>query len=203
MDTSTAGLYPSSDPPSDTGAAMRRVPRSRDRRGYRSPVMATALRRATAALLLPLALASPGCLSSSYRVTSDELARIARVAPEQRWQSVRVTRGLLDSEHPPVNAGALRVGPPLVVVPDVFWFHGRTRWVPRFWRSNPGTSSGAVRPGVGGGGRSSGGVGSGSGSGGGGGAEVVAIVAIVVVAAAGIVFVLAGTEYRVARVLTG
>jgi hypothetical protein len=158
--------------------------------------MATALRRATAALLLPLALASPGCLSSSYRVTSDELARIARVAPEQRWQTVRVTQGLLDSDHPPVNAGALRVGPPLVVVPDVFWFHGRSRVVPRSWRSNPGASSGAVRPGVGGGGRSSGGGGgsSGGGGGGGGGAEVVAIVAIVVVAAAGIVFVLAGTE---------
>lgn len=155
--------------------------------------MRPALRRALTALLMPLSIASPACLSSSYRVAPDELARLARTAPEQRWQAVRVTQRMLDSDRPPASTTALAVDPPVVILPPGLWFRGRAWGVPGGWRRNPGTAH--VGGGVGGGGGSSGSGGGSSGGGSSGGSGPgAAAVAVVVIAAAGIVFVLAGTE---------
>ena len=158
--------------------------------------MGTFFHRATAALLVPWLVASPGCLSSSYRVAGDELSRLARTAPEERWQSVRVTQRMLDSDRPPDGAVPVRVDAPVVVLPPVFWFHGRSWGVPGTWRGNPAPGRVPAAPGVAppGGGRSGGRSGSGSGGGGSHNGLDPAVVAVAVVVAAGIVFVLAGTE---------
>ncbi len=140
--------------------------------------------------MLPLALVSSGCLSTSYRLAPDELTRLAHTVPEQRWQAVRVTQGILDSDHPPTNAVPLQVGGPGLVLPNGYWYRGRSWAVPSVWRRNaPLTVSGASSGSSGG--RSGGSSGGSSGGGSGPGA---AIVAVVVVAAAASVFVLAGTE---------
>lgn len=148
--------------------------------------------RVRAALVVACcALAAPGCLSASYRVEAEELSRLARTTPEQRWQSVRVTQRVLESDHPPGDVVPVQVDTPVVLLPTVFWYHGRSWGVPGHWRGNPGAwrpsggaGPGAVHPGgghSGGGGRS-------------GGGPDAAVVAVIVLAAAGIVFVLAGTE---------
>jgi hypothetical protein len=156
--------------------------------------------RVRAALVLAsCALASPGCLSASYRVASEELSRLARTTPEQRWQSVRVSQRVLESDHPPGDVVPVQVDAPVVLLPTVFWYHGRSWGVPGHWRGNPGAwraaaPAGGAGPGVvhTGGGRSGGGGHSGGGRSGGG--PDAAVVAVAVLAAAGIVFVLAGTE---------
>ncbi|MDB4928623.1 MAG: hypothetical protein JWM10_1107 [Myxococcaceae bacterium] len=151
--------------------------------------MRTAPRRALTALLLPLSIASPACLSTSYRVAPDELARLARTAPEQRWQAVRVTQRMLESDQAPASTTSLAVDPPVVILPPGLWFHGRAWGLPGGWRRNPGSTH------IGGGSSHSGSGSSGSSGGGrGGSGPGAAAVAVAVVAAAGIVFVLAGTE---------
>lgn len=157
--------------------------------------------RVRAALVVGMcALASPGCLSASYRVGGEELSRLARTAPEQRWQSVRVTQRVLESDHPPGDVVPVQVDAPVVLLPSVFWYHGRSWGVPGHWRGNPRAWRSAAptgSAGVGsvhtGGGRSGGGDRSGGGGRSGGGPDA-AVVAVIVLAAAGIVFVLAGTE---------
>jgi hypothetical protein len=146
--------------------------------------MRPAQRRVVTALLLPLSIASPACLSTSYRVAPDELARLARSAPEQRWQAVRVTQRMLEPDRPPARAVTLGLDPPLVILPPGLWFRGRAWGVPGGWRRNPGSVH-LASPGGGGGAGSSRSGGSGPGA---------AAVAAVVIAAAGVVFVLAGTE---------
>lgn len=142
-------------------------------------------------------LASPGCLSSSYRLPREELSRLAQTAPEQRWQAVRVTQRVLESDHPPANVAPAQVDAPVVLLPTVFWYRGRSWGVPGHWRGNPRagrytTAPVATAPGLPrSGGRSSSG---GGGRGGRSGGPDPAIVAVAVLAAAGIVFVLAGTE---------
>lgn len=139
-------------------------------------------RRATAGVMASLLLGSPGCLSSSYRVAPDELARLARVDPALRWQSVRVTQLMIASSHPPPNARVVPGTPGVVIVPGVLWFRGRARWL-------PGTARGASV-----GRAASGARGGSSGSHGNGRPNPAAAVAVAVLAAAGIVFVLAATE---------
>jgi hypothetical protein len=154
--------------------------------------------RVRAALVVACcALASPGCLSASYRVEAEELSRLARTTPEQRWQSVRVTQRVLESDRPPGDVAPVQVDTPVVLLPTVFWYHGRSWGVPGHWRGNPGawrpsTPGGGVGPVHPGGGHSGGGGRSGGGRSGSG--LDAAVVAVAVLAAAGIVFVLAGTE---------
>lgn len=50
-------------------------------------------------LLAPLSLA--GCLSNSYYVERDELARLSALGPEERWQSVRATQRIGGEDDPP------------------------------------------------------------------------------------------------------
>lgn len=145
-------------------------------------------------------LASQGCLSSSYRVPREELSRLAQTAPEQRWQAVRVTQRVLESDHPPARVAPVQVDAPVILLPTVFWYRGRSWGVPGHWRGNPRagrittstgtTSTGTTATGV----PRSGGRSGGGGGGGRSGGPDPAIVAVAVLAAAGIVFVLAGTE---------
>lgn len=145
-------------------------------------------------------LASQGCLSSSYRVPPEELSRLAQTAPEQRWQAVRVTQRVFESDHPQASVTPVQVDAPMVLLPTVFWYRGRSWGVPGHWRGNPRagrytTAPGTTTPGVPrSGGRSGGGSGGSGGGGGRSGGPDPAIVAVAVLAAAGIVFVLAGTE---------
>lgn len=142
---------------------------------------------------LPLAVASSGCLSSSYHLAGEELNRLSRTAPEERWQAVRVTQGILDSDHPPANAAVLPPVPaPVLVMPQTYWYRGRSWGVPSLWRRNAG-GVGSVGS-LGSGGFSSGSGGRGGSSSGGGSGPGAAVVAVVVVAAAASVFLLAGTE---------
>lgn len=145
------------------------------------------MRRATASVLILLMLASPGCLSSSYRIANDELSRLARTAPEQRWQAVRATQRMLESDHPPGTVTAHHGDVPLLIMPTVFWYRGRSWGVPSRWRANPAGARVDARAPM----ASSG---SGGRSGGRSNGLDPAAVALVVAAAAGIVFVLAGTE---------
>lgn len=156
--------------------------------------MRPTLRRAVATMSLPLAIASSsGCLSSSYRLAGEELNRLAHTSPDERWQAVRVTQGILDSDHPPPNAAVLPPAPtPVLVMPQTYWYGGRSWGVPSLWRrNNVGTGAFLGSTGSGGGGRGGGSGGSSSGGGSGPGA---AVVAVVVIAAAASVFLLAGTE---------
>ncbi len=50
-------------------------------------------------LLCPFALV--GCLSNSYLVEHDELARLSAVGPDERWQSVRATQRIGGEDNPP------------------------------------------------------------------------------------------------------
>lgn len=154
--------------------------------------MRSFLHRATVGALC-LSLATSGCLSTSYRLRADELARLAQTPPEERWRSVRATQRMLDSDHPPSNASPLSVGTPVLVMPDVYWYGGRSWSVPSGWRTNPGAAAvRSVGSSSGSGSSSSGSSSSGSSSSGRGAA--VAVVAVAVAAAAVSVFVLAGTE---------
>lgn len=139
-------------------------------------------RPATAGALSLLMLASPGCLTSSYRVAPDELARLARVDPALRWQSVRATQRMFASSNPPSNARAVPGAPTVAIVPGALWFRGRARRLPGAAR---GGSAGRAGSGARGGSGSSGGNGS---------PNPAAVAAVAVLAAAGIVFVLAATE---------
>lgn len=150
--------------------------------------------------------AAPGCLSNSYRIDHDELMRLASRPPETRWQGVRATQRMLDSDTPPEQRVTYaEVAPPPVVYPSVWWVNGASVSTPRGWYggSNRASSWGAHVPGVGsvvssggnGGGHSGGGSGGHSGGGGGGGGNAAAVVVVVAVVIAGVlVFVLAGTE---------
>lgn len=141
-------------------------------------------------------LTAQGCLSSSYRLPREELSRLAQTAPEQRWQAVRVTQRVLESDHPPANVAPVQVDAPVILLPTVFWYRGRSWGVPGHWRGNPRagrvtTAPVATSPGLP---RSGGRSGGGGGSGGRSSGPDPAVVAVAVLAAAGIVFVLAGTE---------
>jgi len=60
-----------------------------------------------ATLTLAAALLSSGCLSTSYTVEREELARLARTAPAERGREVRVTQDLsFSSDPPPASASA-------------------------------------------------------------------------------------------------
>jgi hypothetical protein len=58
-------------------------------------------KRFSFALGIPLAVLPLGCLSNSYVVHHDELARLAAVAPESRWESVRAVQQVGGDDYPP------------------------------------------------------------------------------------------------------
>lgn len=138
------------------------------------------------------------CLSSSYSVSREELSRLARTPPSQRWQAVRVTQRIMDSDNPP-EANALLAPPEPVFLPQTYWFGGRWYSVPGHFQRGASTrvatvattSTGSSSRGSSSRGSSGG---SGGGSGGGDGRGAAVVVLVVVVAAAVMVFVLAGTE---------
>ena len=145
-----------------------------------------------------LSLTATGCLSSSYSLRREELQRLARTAPEARWQAVRTTQRLLASDAPPSTQVALPTTQTVTVLPSVYWYAGSAYSVPSLWRNNPvGWASRASLRGGGGGtsgrsGSSSSSSSSGSSSGG-SGSSAGAVVAAVV-GAAFVVFILAGSE---------
>lgn len=163
--------------------------------GIDSRLVRPSLRLAVSSVVAASMLAT-SCLSSSYTLSRDELSRLARTPPAQRWQAVRATQRILGGDTAP---DATEVGAPseTVVVPATYWFDGRWYNVPGGWqraRSGVSVRVPTVATSSRGGGRSaSSGGSSGGGSGGGRGGEAV-VVLVVVVAAAVMVFVLAGTE---------
>ncbi len=152
------------------------------------------LRLAAVSLLVP-AMLTTSCLSSSYSLSREELSRLARTPPSQRWQAVRVTQRIMDSDDPPEASAVLPPSEP-VMVPQTYWFGGRWYSVPGNFQRGASmrvatvasTSSSSSR---GSSGRGSSG---GGGGGGGGGRGAAVVVLVVVVAAAVMVFVLAATE---------
>lgn len=134
------------------------------------------------ALLLTAALHATGCLSSSYRVRGDELARLSQTDPEARWQRVRAVQQLGGDEPPPGGV----VLAPVAFVPDpvgVVLVPGVRPARQRVAPPPPARSSGGPRSARGGGG-----------GGGGNGRLDAWVVAAVVVGAAVGAFVLAGVE---------
>jgi hypothetical protein len=59
-------------------------------------------------LLLPFGLT--GCLSNSYYVPRDELARLSALPPEERWQSVRAIQEINGDDYPPNDEVLLERG---------------------------------------------------------------------------------------------
>lgn len=148
-------------------------------------------RSAIVGVLVPSLLAT-GCLSSSYRLSRDELSRLARTAPEQRWAAVRVTQRMFASDTPPTPAVAIPAPETQVLLPPVYLYAGRTYRVPGTWQRSP-TSAvvrGTTRSSSGSSSSSS----SSSSSGGSGRGPDALAVLVVVVASAAIVLVLAGSE---------
>lgn len=141
------------------------------------------------------------CLSSSYSVSRDELSRLARTEPSQRWQAVRVTQRLLGSDNPP-EATVLAPAIEPVPLPATYWFGGRWYSVPGHWQRRqagwsvtvPTTSSSSSSGSRGSRSGSSSGGSSGGGGGGGDARGAAVVVLVVVVAAAVMVFVLAASE---------
>jgi len=78
---------------------MPATPRSVTR--VRRPASSAAVAALTAALF---AVATSGCLSNEYRISKDELRRIAAVAPEARGRSVRVMQTLGDRRSDALSA---------------------------------------------------------------------------------------------------
>lgn len=140
------------------------------------------------------------CLSSSYSLSRDELSRLARTDPSQRWQAVRVTQQMFGSDNPP-EATALAPSVEPIGLPPSYWFGGRYYSVPGHFQRRS-TSASLTVPTVSSSSSSSGSRGSHSGSsssgggggGGGGGRGAAVVVLVVVVAAAVMVFVLAASE---------
>src|ERR1041384_2563492 len=52
-----------------------------------------------------------GCLSNSYEIKRDELERLAAIAPENRWQSVRAVQRIGGDDYPPEDDSAIGTGP--------------------------------------------------------------------------------------------
>ncbi len=156
------------------------------------------LRLAVVSVLIP-AMLSASCLSSSYSLSRDELSRLARTPPSQRWQAVRVTQRMMDSDNPPEASAALP-SPEPVMVPQTYWFGGRWYSVPGHFQRGASMRVGTVAStsstssSRGGSSRGSSGGSGGSGGGGGDGRGAAVVVLVVVVAAAVMVFVLAATE---------
>jgi len=71
------------------------------------------MRNAFLLSLLGLALASTGCLSSSYRLDKGELSKLSQMPPEQRGNRVKVVQNIGASEGPP---RADRVGNNTVII---------------------------------------------------------------------------------------
>src|SRR5215831_2357650 len=65
-----------------------------------------------------LSLAASGCVSQTYRISQDELARLAATPPEQRGQSVRVVQDLTTADDPP-EAQPVTTTTQIVIVPRV------------------------------------------------------------------------------------
>lgn len=126
---------------------------------------------------------SMGCLSTSYRIQSDELHRLAATPPNARWQQVRAVQQMVADDHPPPDAPVV-AQPAVLVLPN--------RWVGSgVSYASASRNRDAVHVGnVSGGGGSGGGGGGGSSS----GNLDPRVVLVAVVLAGAVVFVLAGTE---------
>ncbi len=145
------------------------------------------------------------CLTSHYRLSSDELARLARTAPDQRWQAVRATQSMLGSDVPPDAAQpATGVVFDPVFVPQLYLYNGRSYRTPTTWQRGAvqtavATGAAPAAPQSGASGSSGSSSRSGSGSSGSSSSSSssgpnAGVVVVMVVAAAVIVFVLAGSE---------
>ncbi len=132
--------------------------------------------------------ASPGCATTSYKISNAELQRLAQLPPEQRGEHVRVVQQLSDAD----------VGPPqpvtaetqIVIFPQVVVYDGGGRRRGSGWGPHANLGGGTTAHGSGGVHVGSGGHGGGSSGGGGDGkAEAIAILVIaatvLVIAAAG------------------
>lgn len=139
------------------------------------------------------ALLVTACMSSSYSVARDELQRLSRLPPEQRWPAVRATQRIFASDAPPEPTTVLPASTEPVFVPGVILYDNHSYVIPGSWRGGYRVNTtGAPR---GAGSSSTSGRSSSSGSSGsGGGRDGAAVVVVIVVAAAVIVFVLAATE---------
>ena len=69
-----------------------------------------------ASVVLAVSLVSGGCGSTSYRVSSRELQRLATIAPEQRGRAVRVDQEISDPSMP--AAQRVDEGTQITVIPD-------------------------------------------------------------------------------------
>ena len=83
------------------------------------------MRNTLSVSILGLALVSSACLSTSHRISKGELQSLARVAPEQRGEKVKVVQSIGSQDDPPP---ADRVqGSTVVYVHSPIWIDGHPR----------------------------------------------------------------------------
>ena len=147
------------------------------------------------------AVLASGCLSSSYTIDRDELARLAHTPPDARGEGVRVTQDLsFETDPPPAHdSPPLQTDVELSVALSIAASHHHHRHHGPYAGSRgavhvqppSGSSSSSSSSGEGGEGGEGGG---GSGSSGSSSGGDVALVALMVVASAGVGVALAATE---------
>jgi hypothetical protein len=141
-------------------------------------------------------LLGTGCLSTSYTIERDELARLAHTPPDARGQQVRVTQDLsFESDPPPAHdSPPVRTDVELSVALSIAASHHPHRHHGPRGAVHVQPAGGSSSPEGEGSSGSEGSSSSSSGSSGGGDGPSAALVAVMVVASAGIGIALAATE---------